>query len=125
MGNIAELKPLSQKRGGDLSSFARNQQMQAQMPQYLKQMTKQLATLQSITKEQYNLLKKQTAQSQSEIHWMEQIHDRLDSLIVESRVTNLLLAELIALQRVVIPEETDGNREAVRNDAYRRILNGE
>lgn len=132
MSNVAEIRPLTQKRktGSTSSSqvqtpFTQAQQAMSELPQYIRMLNKQMAVLQNIAKEQLSVAKKQAATEQYHVEWMERLYDRMDSLIVESRVTNMLLSELIALQRLVLPEDTDESREAIRNDVYNRILNGE
>lgn len=132
MSNVAEIRPLTQKRKTGSTSpsqaqtpFTQAQQAMNELPQYIRMLNKQMAVLQNIAKEQLSVAKKQAATEQCRVEWMERLHDRMDSLIVESRVTNMLLSELIALQRLVLPEDTDESREAIRNDVYNRILNGE
>lgn len=124
MGNLAEIKTVSEKRKAQ-SPFAQQQQIMNDLPVYFKALCKQMATVSQTMKEQIDLTRKQLSVAQTELQWTEQVHDRLDSLLVENRVTNLLLSELIAMQRVLIPEETDGIREAIRSDAYGKILSGE
>lgn len=124
MGNLAEIKAVSEKRKAQ-SPFAQQQQIMNDLPVYFKALYKQMAAVSQTMKEQIDLTRKQLSVAQTELQWTEQVHDRLDSLLVENRVTNLLLSELIAMQRVLIPEETDGIREAIRSDAYGKILSGE
>lgn len=132
MSDVAEIRPLTQKyKTGSTSPsqaqtpFVQAQQAMYELPQYIRMLNKQVAVLQNIVKEQLNVAKKQVTTEQWHAEWTERLHDRMDSLIVESRVTNMLLSELIALQRLILPEDTDESREAIRNDAYSRILNGE
>lgn len=60
-----------------------------------------------------------------EAGWAERVHDRLDALLVESRTTNHLLAELVAIQKSIITDDTFVARRDIKADAYARILNGE
>lgn len=65
--------------------------------------------------------KVQTAQ----LHLLERVHDRLEAIAVESRVTNMLLSELVAIHQSVITEDTDQARESIREEVYHRVLNAE
>lgn len=132
MSNVAEIRSLTQKRKTGLTSpsqaqtpFTQAQQVMNELPQCIRMLNKQMAVLQNIAKEQLSIAEKQATTEQRHVEWTERLYDRMDSLIVESRVTNMLLSELIALQRLILPEDTDESREAIRNDAYNRILNGE
>jgi len=61
----------------------------------------------------------------------ERIHDRLDSLIVEQRTTNILLSQLVSMHSSVMMEDTLGRidrekqAETIRMVAYDRVLRGE
>jgi hypothetical protein len=115
MNNVSELKkkrlPVP-PQAGDLSVL-------------FKGLQKQMTQVQQLVKEQVVTTRKQVQASESQIQWLERIHDRLDAAAVESRVTNMLLSELVALHQTVITEDTDEAREAVRNEAYRRVRNAE
>lgn len=91
----------------------------------LKGLQKQMTQVQQLLKEQTIATRKQLQSSDAQRHWLERIHDRLDAATVESRVTNLLLAELVAIHQTVINDDTDEVREAVREEAYRRVRNAE
>lgn len=90
-----------------------------------KSLQKQMAQMQQMVKEQTIASRKQVQASDTQLQYLERIHDRMDAVAVESRVTNVLLSELVALHQTVITENTDEVREAVRNDAYRRVRNAE
>lgn len=125
MSNLGTLETASQNKWKPQMSFGQSQEMIQQLPTYFKAVYKQMNHLQQMAKEQLSVSKKHAAVSENELEWTKLLHDRMDSLLVESRVTNMLLAELIALQRLIIPEDTDEMREAIRNDAYNKVLNGE
>lgn len=61
----------------------------------------------------------------------ERIHDRLDSLIIEQRTTNILLAQLVSGHNSVMSDDTleridrEKNAETIRYLAYDRVLRGE
>lgn len=59
----------------------------------------------------------------------EQIHDRLETLIIEQKTTNLLLSELVAIHSSIIPKdekrEVQSHAENVRLNAYDRVLRGQ
>lgn len=84
-----------------------------------------MTQMQQLVKEQVVANRKQAQTSEAQIHLLERIHDRLDAVAVESRVTNILLAELVAIHQTVITDDTDAVREAVREEAYRRVRNAE
>lgn len=115
MNNVSELKRRkipAPSQAGDLSLL-------------LKGLQKQMSQVQQLVKEQTIATRKQVHSSDSERHLMERIHDRLDAMSVESRVTNMLLAELVAIHQTIITVETDEVRESVREEAYRRVRNAE
>lgn len=95
------------------------------LPVLLKGVQKQMTQMNQLVKEQTVASRKQAHASDVQLQWLERIHDRLDTIAVENRVTNLLLSELVALNRSIITEETDELREEIRNDAYGRVLNAE
>lgn len=115
MHNVAELKKKrlpAPPQAGDWSAL-------------FKGMQKQMAQMQLLMKEQTIAARKQAQASDAQLQWLERVHDRLDTVAVESRVTNMLLSELVALHQTVITEDTDEVREAVRNEAYHRVRNAE
>ena len=91
----------------------------------LKGLQKQMGQTQNLMKEQVLIARKQLKASDAELQWMDRLHDRLDSLVVENRVTNVLLSELVALHQTVVTDDTDEAREAIRNDAYYKVRNAE
>ena len=94
-------------------------------PVLFKSLQKQVAHMQQMVKDQTIAVRKQAQTSDTQLQWLERIHDRMDAVAVESRVTNVLLSELVALHQTVITEDTDEVREAVRHEAYRRVRNAE
>ncbi|PAF27283.1 hypothetical protein CHH61_03920 [Shouchella clausii] len=90
-----------------------------------KGLQKQIAHMQQLLKEQSTAIRKSSHASVAQTHTLERIHDRLDAFVVESRVTNMLLSELVAIHQTIVTEDTDGLREAIRDDAYHRVRNAE
>lgn len=124
MASVSQLKNrVRAEKGG--TPFAQQQQMIAELPSAMKVLQKQTNRTYQTVKDQLESLRKISTDSSVQINILERIHDRLDTQIVETRVTNMLLSELIALHQSVITEETDAARDSIREDAYRRILNGE
>lgn len=133
MMDISELK---RRQSEDrMPSFGETQEMGRQMPALVQQLQKQALRSQHMLKEQTDLIKKQSALIDAQTDKQEKLaskqtdvmmmlHDRLDALITESRVTNLLLSEMVAIHHTLIKDNTDKSREAVRSDAYARVLNG-
>lgn len=59
---------------------------------------------------------------------LERVHDRLESMLVEQRTTNILMTQLIALQESVLDvnhTEILAKAEEHRSEAYARVSNGE
>ena len=129
VNTVAQLADIKQalrgKSGGELSPFEQRQQGVAELNQTYKLLTKQTNITHQLLKEEIKQLKLQNKAAQHHTEWTQRLHDRMDALLVENRVTNLLLSEMVALQQSVIHDDTDGVREAIRTDAYNKVLNGE
>lgn len=124
MASVSQLKNRIRTEKG-VTPFAQQQQMISELPSAMKVLQKQTNRTYQTVKDQLDFLRKIATESSVQIGILERIHDRLDAQIVETRVTNMLLSELIALHQSVITEETDAARDSIREDAYRRILSGE
>ena len=122
MSNMVSMRQAKQEK--QESAFKRNQRIAEQMPGVLMGLHKQMKQVVEVVGESSEWSIKQADILKDQRVSLDRLHDRLDSLVVESRVTNVLLAELVALQQAVITEPVDDLREAVRNEAYARIVNG-
>lgn len=126
MAQLANIKQaMRDKSGSDLSPFEQKQQGVAELNQTYKLLTKQTTVTHQLLKEEIKQLKLQNKATQHNTEWTQRLHDRMDALLVENRVTNLLLSEMVALQQTLIHDDTDSAREAIRTDAYNKVLNGE
>lgn len=59
---------------------------------------------------------------------VERVHDRIDSLVVEQRATNMLLSQLLAVHSMIASVDADEvyrSADMMRSDVYQRIQNGE
>ncbi|MCR6108570.1 hypothetical protein HXA34_19980 [Salipaludibacillus agaradhaerens] len=111
MNNVAEIK--------------KRMTHQSQHSGELSVLTKWLRRQTNLIKDQTTTSQKQVEMSNSQLQWLELIHDRLDTVAMESRVTNMLLAELVALHQLVVSDDTNEARDAIRNDVYQRVRNAE
>lgn len=91
----------------------------------IKQLDNQLSKMQNYMRDQSLGLRKVSQDLHQQSGYLERIHDRLDSLVTETRVSNMLMSELVALHQTVVTGDTDDLREAIRQDVYQRIRNGE
>lgn len=99
--------------------------MLADMPVLFDTLKKQNTGIYKLLKEQNEMIGKKLATDQSNHDWTERVQDRIDALAVETRVTNYLLAELVAVHKSMLTANIDAERDVIRNEAYNRILNGE
>lgn len=101
-----------------MTQFQTMNQQFAQQQQALVHLTKRLARIESHVK-----LGQQSAPSQAS---HDTLQATLDALLTESRVTNLLLADMVSIHRTVIPvheeELSQTIQTVVRDSAYRQIL---
>lgn len=122
MSNITQM---TNKQRNRPSATLTPQQMAADLPKVVKALQKQNISLQRLIQEQAEVSKMQLEATKGQMQVLDRIHDRLDTLAIESRVTNLLLSEMVAIHQTVINNDTDEKRENIRADAYNRILNAE
>lgn len=110
-------------------AFGQSYEAVAQIPQALETLSKQMASVNRMLKqhaEASRVRKEQAdADAQYEAGWAERLHDRVDALLVEQRVTNVLLAELVATQKEIIRDDVTFEADQLRARAYRRVRNGE
>lgn len=121
-----------EQRRGNASELQRKQDIQRaaqEIPEALGTISNQIAKMQRVILQhadaQERAMKAQADERAYEVGWSERVHDRLDALLVETRVTNHLLAELVAVQKAIISDDTFMARRDIKADAYARILNGE
>lgn len=126
MQPVTNIQTKSRHRGEpSLSTEARNKLVIAELPELFKTFGKQNAAVHRAIKEQTAILQNQLTIQVNQRDWTERLHERMDAMTIESRVTNVLLAELVAVHKSVVSENIELSREAIRNDAYNRVLNGE
>jgi len=117
------------KRGdGQRLSFAQTQQLLVDMPKMLKHMEQQNDEVQRLLKRQVQMMQKQTDITSSTVSMLGLVSDRLDTLAVENKVTNLLLSELVAIHQTIVHDSSNEiaeKRDVIRNYAYMTVLNGE
>lgn len=110
-------------------AFGQSYDAVAQIPQALETLSKQMASVQRMLKQhaEASRLRKERsdADAMHEAGWAERLHDRVDALLVEQRVTNMLLAELVATQKEIIRDDVTYEADQLRTRAYRRVRNGE
>lgn len=74
-------------------------------------------------------MKEITRGSKSDSIMSERIHDRLESLILEQRTTNILLSRMVAIHESVLIDRdrvlTHSRAENIRMDTYNRVLHGD
>lgn len=106
--------------------FGQSQEAVAQIPQALEMISKQISSLQRLLRQHAESSKTTSDETDSHANgWAERLHDRVDALLVEQRVTNYLLAELVATQKLIIRDDVTDDARQLRGEAYRRVLNGE
>lgn len=118
MGSVPETK----RKG--LPSFAEQQQLMAEFPAILRGMRKQTAILQQMTKNQMALSSHQLEAIHKQNYIAERLLHKVDELSQDTKVTNLLLSELIAIHRTVVSDDTDGQRDFILGEAQRRVKKG-
>ena len=106
-------------------SFGKTQQLLTELPAMLQQMQEQSIGLQKSIKWQVNQMSKQSTLAESQYELTNRVYDRIDALTAETRVTNVLLAELVAIHKSVVSDTNNAERERVRQDAYATVLNGQ
>lgn len=109
------------KKRAALPTYAGQQQLIAEVPLIIQSMRKQTALFQQMTKNQMVLSTHQLNAINKQNHLAERLLDKVDELSNDTKVTNFLLSELIAIHRTVISDDTDAQREFILGDAQRRV----
>ena len=115
MGSFPEIK-----RGG-LPTFADQQKLIAEFPSIIQSMRKQTSLFHQMTKNQTVLTTHQLNAITKQNELTERLLHKVEELSKDSKVTNLLISELIAIHRTVISDDTDGQRDFILGDAQRRV----
>lgn len=113
-----------EKKRAELPTFAKQQQLIAEIPSIIQSMRKQTALFQQMTKNQMTLSTHQLNAINKQNHLTEQLLHKVHELSNDTKVTNLLLSELIAIHRTVISDDTDAQGEFILGDAQRRVGKG-
>lgn len=100
------------------------QMVLAQLPELFTALSKQMTSVQKMMKYEIDLDEKALRLAKGQQDWTERVHDRLDALTMETRVTNMLLADLVATHKAILSEDTGAAADAIREAAYRRVLTG-
>ncbi len=99
------------------------------MQELSESLVKQNRELVSVMGSMSKSIERMAAESAKDSMTSERIHDRLESLTLEQRATNMLLAQLVAYHESVVVnnnQATLNNRaELIRTDTYGRVLSGE
>lgn len=113
-----------QSFGQTQQSFAQSQQALAALPEALKRLSRQVGGIrQTIDANQEVSAGTLDVLAQTCV-WVERVYDRLDDLTAEQRVTNQLLAELVAVQKSVIQDDVTREQDIVLRQAHKRALGG-
>lgn len=131
MTSIAEIRDrhrrvdeAKQSFGQAQQSFAQSQQALAALPEALKKLSRQVGGIrQTIDANQEVSAGTLDVLAQTCV-WVERVYDRLDDLTAEQRVTNQLLAELVAVQKSVIQDDVTREQDIVLRQAHKRALGG-
>lgn len=116
------------KRRPDVSSLATQAKAHlamAELPGLVKALGKQQGGIYRTLTEQTHVLNNILKTDVNQRDWTERLHGRMDALAIEGRVTNVLLAELVAVHKSIVQEDIATSSMAIRNDAYDRVMNGE
>jgi len=100
------------------SPHKKQQQLLTDLPKALQQLQKQSVDTQRAVSEQVGILSQQQQISEQQLELTKRMIDQLDRLTLETRVTNVLLAELVAIHQSVVPGTEDIQRAIVRQAAY-------
>lgn len=109
---------------GSAAMQLRSQMIVAELPDLFKKLGKQNQAVFTAIKEQTAVVENQLKTEINQRDWTERLHGRLDALAIEGRVTNMLLAELVAAHKTMAGT-IEHSSEHIRSQAYNRALNGE
>ncbi|MGC6589063.1 hypothetical protein ACPV3A_29480 [Paenibacillus sp. Dod16] len=116
MGSLSD-----NKQRASLPSYASQQQLIAEIPLLIQSMRKQTALFQQMSKNQVILSTHQLNAINKQNELSERLLETVDELSKDTKVTNLLLSELIAIHRTVVSDDTDAQREFILGDAQRSV----
>lgn len=122
---MSTILDIREKKGqGERVSFGQSQQALADLPASMRTLTKSVQSVRRML-EQGREVSAGTLDVLAETCvWVERIYDRLDDLTAEQRVTNQLLAELVAVQKSVIQDDVRVERDSALAEARHRALGG-
>lgn len=122
-------RPQGQGAATQLLREGEAQRALLEIPEALGTISRQLGGVRKLLLDQMQATEaaseKRLAEQAHQSDWVERMHDRFDALLVESQVTNVLLAKLVATQLVIIQDDTTAQANALREAAYQQVLNGE
>lgn len=113
-----------QSFGQTQQSFAQSQQALAALPEALKRLSRQVGGIRQTIDANHEVSAGTLDVLAQTCVWVERVYDRLDDLTAEQRVTNQLLAELVAVQKSVIQEDVTREQGIVLREAHHRALGG-
>lgn len=111
-------------RGTTKPSFAQSQQALSELPVLFSTLSAQLADVQKIIRRHAKQSVDPTPVLQETQAWVERTYDVVGDLLVEQRITNQLLAELVGLQRQIINPEDSSLHRVPMAEARHRALGG-
>lgn len=121
---MSSLLEVSTRGTANRPSFAQSQQAISELPVLFSTVSSQLAdmqkTLRRREKQQVDL-SPVLAETQA---WVERTYDVVGDLLVEQRITNQLLAELVGLQRHILNPDEPGVHQLPLSEARHRALGG-
>lgn len=106
-------------------TFGQMQQLVLTLPKAMDKLQEQTKQIEKDIKQELAIIQAQTKLSEQSISLLELVHDRLDALAIESRVTNVLLAELVAIHQTMITDDTEPLQEIIRHQAYTKVLSAQ
>ena len=111
-------------RGTTKPSFAQSQQALSELPVLFSTLSAQLADVQKTIRRHAKQSVDPTPVLQETQQWVERTYDVVGDLLVEQRITNQLLAELVGLQRHIINPDDSSLHRVPMAEARRRALGG-
>lgn len=109
-------------------TYRQMQQLIQDIPVMFKGLYQQMDALRKLTEMQNKTLTSYVESEKEMAYknnaWLMNIHDRLDTLIVETRVSNMLMSEFLELQKTIIKEEVADKAKDHRAELYYQARNG-
>lgn len=110
-------------------TYRQMQQLIQDIPVMFKGLYQQMDALRKLTEMQNKTLTSYVESEKEMAYknnaWLMNIHDRLDTLIVETRVSNMLMSEFLELQKTIIKEEVADKAKDHRAELYYQARNGD